>query len=45
VLSLLASRKLDVSPIVGGTWPLPDWHTAFEQMHRGDIVKAVLRPE
>jgi len=45
VLALLASRQLDVSPIVGGTWALRDWHQAFEQMHRGDIVKAVLRPE
>jgi L-iditol 2-dehydrogenase len=45
VLALLASGKLDVRPIVGGTWGLPDWHTAFEAMHRGDIVKAVLRPE
>jgi L-iditol 2-dehydrogenase len=45
VLALLASRQLDVRPIVGGTWALQDWQAAFEQMHRGDIVKAVLRPE
>jgi len=45
VLALLASGKLDVRPIVGGTWGLQAWHTAFEAMHRGDIVKAVLRPD
>jgi alcohol dehydrogenase/L-iditol 2-dehydrogenase len=44
VLALLASRQLDVRPIVGGAWALADWHTAFERMHRGEIVKAVLRP-
>jgi alcohol dehydrogenase/L-iditol 2-dehydrogenase len=44
VLALLASGKLDVRPIVGGTWGLGDWNAAFEAMHRGDIVKAVLRP-
>lgn len=44
VLALLASRQLDVRPIVGGVWKLADWHAAFEKMHRGDIVKAVLAP-
>jgi L-iditol 2-dehydrogenase len=44
VLALLGSGRLDVRPILGGTWGLPDWHLAFEKMHRGDIVKAVLRP-
>lgn len=45
VLALLASGQLDVSPIIGGVWALSDWHEAFEQMHRGDILKAVLRPD
>ncbi|MEY4938897.1 MAG: hypothetical protein RIQ93_632 [Verrucomicrobiota bacterium] len=45
VLALLASRRLDVRPILGGVWALADWHEAFEKMHRGEIVKAVLRPE
>ena len=45
VLALLASRELDVRPIIGGAWPLREWHTAFEAMHRGSIVKAVLRPD
>lgn len=44
VLALLDSGRLDLKPIVGGVWPLADWHEAFEKMHSGEIVKAVLRP-
>jgi len=44
VLAMLASGRLDVRPITGGIWPLEDWHEAFEKMHSGAIVKAVLRP-
>jgi alcohol dehydrogenase/L-iditol 2-dehydrogenase len=44
VVSLLAAGMLDVSPVIGGIWPLADWHTAFETMHSGTIAKAVLRP-
>ena len=44
VLAVLASGRLDVRPITGGVWPLEEWHTAFERMHGGEIVKAVLKP-
>ena len=44
VLRLLSTGLFDVKPIVGGTWPLEDWHEAFEKMHSGEIAKAVLRP-
>ncbi len=44
VLSLLASGRLDVKPIIGGVWGLTDWHEAFEQMHSGQVVKSVLKP-
>jgi L-iditol 2-dehydrogenase len=44
VLALLGSGQLDVSPILGGIWALESWHEAFEKMHRGEIVKAVLKP-
>jgi len=27
-----------------GTWPLAQWHEAFETMHSGSIAKAVLKP-
>ena len=44
VLALLGSGQLDVRPIMGGIWALEAWHEAFEKMHSGAIVKAVLRP-
>jgi alcohol dehydrogenase/L-iditol 2-dehydrogenase len=44
VLALLASGQLNVKPILGGVWPLEAWHVAFEKMHAGEIVKAVLKP-
>lgn len=44
VIAMLASGKLDVTTIVGGTWPLDQWHTAFETMHSGSIAKAILTP-
>ena len=44
VLALLAGGRLDVRPILGGVWPLAEWHDAFEAMHGGDVVKAVLTP-
>ena len=44
VLALLASGQLDVRPIMGGVWALESWHEAFEKMHSGEIVKAVLKP-
>jgi L-iditol 2-dehydrogenase len=45
VLALLGSGQLDVRPIIGGVWPLSQWHEAFEKMHRGEVVKSVLRPD
>jgi len=42
VLSLLASKAIDVEKIVGGAWSLEAWHDAFETMHSGKIAKAVL---
>ncbi len=44
VLALLTSGQLDVRPILGGVWTLDAWHEAFEKMHGGAIVKAVLKP-
>jgi alcohol dehydrogenase/L-iditol 2-dehydrogenase len=44
VLALLTSGALDVKPIIGGIWPLADWREAFEKMHRGEIVKGILKP-
>ncbi len=44
MLALLTSGQLDVRPILGGVWTLEAWHEAFEKMHGGAIVKAVLKP-
>ena len=44
VVRLLGTGQLDVRPIIGGHWSLEQWHDAFETMHRGDVVKAVLVP-
>ncbi len=44
VISLLASGTLDVKPIIGGVWPITEWHEAFEKMHKGEVIKSVLKP-
>jgi len=44
VLRLLTTGALDVGKVIGGVWPLVEWHEAFERMHSGQIVKAVLKP-
>jgi L-iditol 2-dehydrogenase len=44
VLSLLASGRIDLNPIVNRVAPLADWHEVFEEMHKGAIVKGVLKP-
>jgi len=45
VIVLLASGKLNVKPIIGGVWPVTEWHEAFEKMHSGTVVKSVLKPD
>ena len=44
VIALLASGQLDVKPIIGGIWPITEWHEAFEKMYKREVVKSVLRP-
>lgn len=44
VIALMASGQLDVRPIIGGVWSIDDWHTAFDKMHHGEVVKSVLKP-
>jgi L-iditol 2-dehydrogenase len=43
IIHMLAVGRLDVKPLIGGIWPLEDWRTAFEEMHGGRIVKALLK--
>ncbi len=40
----LPAKQLDVRPIIGGVWSITEWHTAFEKMHKGEVVKSVLKP-
>jgi L-iditol 2-dehydrogenase len=44
VIALLASGKLDPTPLVGRVEPLEHWQPCFEEMASGEIVKAVIRP-
>ena len=44
VIRLLDTGVLDVQKVIGGEWPLDQWNEAFEKMHSGQIVKAVLKP-
>ena len=44
VLSLLATGKIDLSPVLNQVSPLTEWQEAFEAMHSGKIVKGVLKP-
>jgi len=43
-IALLSGGQLNVQHIVGGVWPITEWHEAFERMHHGAIVKSVLKP-
>ncbi len=45
VLSLLSEGMLNIDPIIGGVWPITQWRDAFETMHGGEIIKAILKPE
>jgi L-iditol 2-dehydrogenase len=44
VITMMASGQLDVRRLVSATLPLHDWESAFEGMHGGGFVKAVLHP-
>ncbi len=42
VLGLMGSGQLNLDPVIGGEYPLADWHAAFEHMEAGSNVKSVL---
>src|SRR5205814_1252189 len=44
VIHLLSTGQLNIDPIIGGQWKLNEWQTAFQTMHSGEVVKAVLVP-
>lgn len=45
VLTLLGTRQIDLTPVIGGVYPLRDWEAGFAAMQRGDSVKSVLITE
>ena len=44
VLRMMSTGQLDITPVLGGIYPLEQWEAAFEAMHSGKILKAVLKP-
>ena len=44
VLHMLASGQINLDLVLNRIAPLGEWQSCFEAMHRGDIVKAVLKP-
>jgi L-iditol 2-dehydrogenase len=45
IIRLLASGQLDLGQNFTRIYALGEWHGAFESMHSGEIVKAVLLPQ
>ena len=43
VLGLLSNGQVDLKPVIGGVYPLAEWHEAFERMEVGDNIKSVIR--
>jgi alcohol dehydrogenase/L-iditol 2-dehydrogenase len=44
VLRMMSTGQLNIGPVLGGIYPLEKWEEAFEAMHTGKILKAVLTP-
>ncbi len=44
VLRLLEIGTLDLTPVLGGVYPIEQWQVAFEKMHSGEILKSILKP-
>ena len=44
VLGMLASGQLDLTHVLNRVAPLEEWKSCFDEMHSGDLVKAVLKP-
>ncbi len=42
VLRLLDTGQINLGPVVGGVYPLSEWHEAFDRMQSGHSVKSVL---
>ena len=45
VVGMLASRQINLDPIISRVAALGDWRECFDGMHSGEYVKAVLQPK
>ncbi|MHB1005090.1 MAG: zinc-binding dehydrogenase [Chloroflexota bacterium] len=43
-IRLVASGQVNATPLVGGHYPLADWHKAIQDVDSGRVIKAVLIP-
>ena len=43
-LRMLGTGQLDLTPVLGGTFPIEQWETAFKKMHSGEFIKSVIKP-
>ena len=41
---MLATKQIDLEHILNRVAPLADWQSCFDEMHAGNLVKAVLKP-
>ena len=44
VLHMLATGQIDLEHVLNRVAPLADWKSCFDEMHAGNLVKAVLKP-
>ena len=44
VLRMLSTKQLDLTPVLGGSFPIEQWETAFKKMHSGEFIKSVIKP-
>jgi alcohol dehydrogenase/L-iditol 2-dehydrogenase len=41
-LQLMETRQVNLTPVIGGVYPLSEWERAFTAMERGENVKSVI---
>lgn len=44
-IPLLASKKIDVSSLISGIFPLEQWEEVFKALSRGEAIKCLLVPD
>jgi alcohol dehydrogenase/L-iditol 2-dehydrogenase len=43
-LRMLGTGQLDLTPVLGGTFPVEEWEIAFNKMASGEFIKSVIKP-